>query len=418
MGFICIIGIFSFGSWCWSQEKVIKIGAHLPLSGGTAPTGALNKEGIDLAVEIINNKYPELTLPLAQTEGLPRLGGAKIKIVYADDHGDPNVAMAEVERLIQEEKVVAIIGGWESSCIKTGSMVAEKFRTPYVSGAGRLVDLTRRGLRYYFRLLAHSGKVTKAYFDFLGDMEKKLGKRYPNVAIAYENTEYGAVFNEQYEKEAKERGYKSVASVPFYKAATSLASEVQKIKAANPDVFFQIGYDPDAILFTKSMRTVDFTPTVWFGMAGYTSPNYIPSVGNDGKGVLISGWFHPRFKKPVTMKVGEFYAKRSGKEMSIPVALNFMTPIVIAEAINRAGSTDKEAIRDALEKTKLTEDQSIMPGPGIWFSPVQTPPEHSHDNMGAAMLVIQINNKKYEVVWPEQYKTTDLIWPHPKWSEK
>jgi len=414
----CFLGGFGLGTFCWAQEKVIKIGVHVPLSGGTAPTGALNKEGMDLAVDIINNKYPDLTLPLAPTEGLPRLGGAKIKLIYADDRGDPNVAMSEVERLIQEEKVVAIVGGWESSCIKTGSLVSEKFKTPHISGAGSSVDLTTRGLKYYFRLIAHSGKVAKAYFDFLGDMERKLGKKYNNVAIAYENTEYGSVCNEQLEKEVKERGYKLVASVPFYKAATSVTSEVQKIKAAKPDVFFQIGYDPDAILFTKEMRTANFTPTVWFGMAGYTSPKYIPSVGNDGNAVLISGWFHSRFKKPVTLKVGELYKSRYGREMSIPVALNFMSPIVAAEAINRAGSTDKEAIRDALEKTKLTEEQNIMPGPGIWFTPVQPPPTHSHDNVGATMLIIQIIDKKYEVVWLEKYKTAELIWPHPKWSEK
>ena len=101
---ICAIGIFSFGTVSYAQEKVIKVGGELPLSGPTAPTGALNKEGMDLAVDIINNKYPGLTLPFAETEGIPNLGGAKLEIVYADDRGDPNVALAEVERLIQQER--------------------------------------------------------------------------------------------------------------------------------------------------------------------------------------------------------------------------------------------------------------------------------------------------------------------------
>jgi len=414
---ICVMGAVSFGWASLAQGKVIRVGGELPLSGPTAPTGALNKQGMDLAVDIINNKYPGLTLPFAETEGIPNLGGAKLEIVYADDRGDPNVALAEVERLIQGEKVVAILGGWQSSCIKTGSMVAEKLKTPYISGAGSSVDLTRRGLRYYFRLLAHSGKVATAYFDSLGDMEKKLGKKYKRIAIAYENTEYGSVCNEQLEREVKERGYKLAASIPFPSTAASVNAEVQKIKAARPDVFFQIGYDPDAILFTKTMKTFNFSPTVWYGMAGYTSPKYIPSVGKDGNGILISGWFHPQFKKPVTQKVGKIYKERYGKEMTIPVALNFMTPFVIADAINRAGSTDKEAIVDALEKTKFMEEQYIMPG-GIWFSPVQPPPKHSHDNVGAQMLILQIIDQKVEVVWQEKYKTADIIWPHPKWSEK
>jgi branched-chain amino acid transport system substrate-binding protein len=415
---ICVLGILSIGTLGWAETGVIRIGAHLPLSGPTAPTGALNKQGSDLAIDIINNKYTGLTLPLAGTEGIPNLDGAKIEVIYADDRGDPNVALAEVERLIQQEKVVAILGGWQSSCIKTGSMVAERLKTPYISGAGSSVDLTKRGLKYYFRLIAHSGKVAKAYFDCLQDMEKRLGKKYETVAVAYENTEYGSVCNEQIEEQAGNRGYKIVASIPFDSTATSVKLEVQKIKAAKPDAFFQIGYDPDAILFTKTMKTFKYTPPVWFGMAGYTSPKYIPSVGTDGNGILISGWFHPGYSKPVTQEVGKIYKERYGQAMTIPPALTFMPPFVIADAINRAGSTDKDAIRDAMEKTKFGPEQNMMPGPGIWFTPVQAPPKHSHDNEGATMLVLQIIDKKYEVVWPFDGKTAEIVWPHPKWNEK
>ncbi len=413
-----LLSTFGLSSMCLAQEKVIKIGAHLPLSGPTAPTGALNKQGIDLAVDIINNKYPGLGLPFAETEGIPNLGGAKIEVVYADDRGDPNVALAEVERLIQEEHVVAVLGGWQSSCIKTGSMVAERLKTPYISGAGSAVDLTQREFKYYFRVIAHSGKVAKAYFDCLQDMEEKTGKKYKKIAVAYENTEYGSICNQQIEQEAKARGYDIVASVPFDSAAASVKLEVQRIKAADPDVFFQIGYDPDAILFTKTMKTFDYTPPVWFGMAGYTSPKYIPSVGKDGNGVLVSGWFHPGYSKQVTQKVAELYKARDDQTMTAPVALMFMPPFIVADAINRAASTDKDAVRDAMEKTKFSPEQSIMPGPGIWFSPVQAPPRHSHDNEGATMLVLQIIDQKDEVVWPFDGKTADIVWPHPKWSDK
>lgn len=415
---ISFIFVVTTSSLCLAQAKIIKIGAHLPLSGPTAPTGALNKKGYDLAVEIINNIYSDLTLPLAKTEGIPNLDGAKIEIVYADDRGDPNVALAEVERLIQAEKVVAILGGWQSSCIKTGSMVAERLKTPYISGAGSSVDLTKRGMKYYFRLIAHSGKVAKAYFDCLQDMENKLGKKYRTIAVAFENTEYGAVCDEQIVEQAKERGYKIVARMPFDSAATGLKLEAQKIKSAKPDVFFQIGYDPDAILFTKTMKTINYTPPVWFGMAGYTSPKYIPAVGKDGNGVLISGWFHPSYSKTITQAVGRVFEKKYGQTMTIPAALTFMAPFVIADGINKAGSIEKTDIKNAMEATKFSSEESIMPGPGIWFTPVQEPPKHSHDNVGATMLVLQIINQKYEVVWPFDGKTAQIVWPHPKWNQK
>lgn len=415
---VCLWATIAGGSKCFAEQKVIKIGAHLPLSGPTAFTGALNKQGIDLAVDIINHKYPGLTLPLAATAGIPSLGGAKIEVIYADDKGDPNVALAQVERLIQEEHVVAILGGWQSSCIKTGSMVAERLKTPYVSGAGSSVDLTQRGFKYFFRICAHSGKVAKAYFDCLRDMQKKMGTHYKTVAVAYESSEYGSVCNEQIKREVKARGLKLVADIPFDSRAASVNIEVARIKAANPDIFLQIGYAPDAILFTKTMKTINYSPPVWFGMAGYLSNKYISSVGKAAAdGVLISGWFSPDFHKPVTEAVAKIFKAHYGQQMTAASAMLFMGPIVLADAINRAGSTNKDAIMKALEKTKLNEQQSIMPGGGVWFSPVQPPPKHSHDNLGAGMLILQIIDGKQQVVWPFQWKTAEAIWPHPAWNK-
>ena len=106
-----------FSSSIQAQQKVIKIGAVYPLTGNIASTGLDNRRGVDLAVDIINGKY-SLDLPLSLEEGLPNLGGAKIQIVYADTKGDPKNGMSEAERLITQEKVVAMIGAYQSSVTK------------------------------------------------------------------------------------------------------------------------------------------------------------------------------------------------------------------------------------------------------------------------------------------------------------
>ena len=104
----------------YAQPKVIKIGAIYPLTGNLATTGLDCKRGVEMAVEIINGKY-DLSLPLAKTEGLPNLGGAKIEIIFADSKGDPKNGMAEAERLVTQEKVVAVIGAYQSAVTKTAS---------------------------------------------------------------------------------------------------------------------------------------------------------------------------------------------------------------------------------------------------------------------------------------------------------
>ncbi|HEX7522954.1 MAG TPA: ABC transporter substrate-binding protein, partial [Candidatus Deferrimicrobium sp.] len=102
-----------------AADKEIRIGAAYPLSGNIAATGLDCLHGAELAVDIINGKYPDLNLPLAKSEGLPNLGGAKLKLIVADTKGEPRNGQAEAERLVTQEKVVAMIGAYQSSVTKT-----------------------------------------------------------------------------------------------------------------------------------------------------------------------------------------------------------------------------------------------------------------------------------------------------------
>ncbi|MGZ3580135.1 MAG: ABC transporter substrate-binding protein, partial [Syntrophales bacterium] len=148
---ICLSFLMVFvlsGSLFAQQSKVIKIGAVYPLTGNIASTGLDCKRGAELAVDIINSKY-NLNLPLAKVEGLPNLGGAKIELVFADTKGEPKNGMSETERLISQEKVVAIIGAYQSSVTKTASQATERLKVPYVCSDSSSPTLTERGLQYF-----------------------------------------------------------------------------------------------------------------------------------------------------------------------------------------------------------------------------------------------------------------------------
>ena len=97
-----------------AQQRTIKIGALYPLTGNLASTGLDCKRGVEMAVDIINGKY-DLDVPLAKTEGLPNLGGAKIEVVWADTKGEPKNGQAEAERLVTQDKVVGAIGAYQSA---------------------------------------------------------------------------------------------------------------------------------------------------------------------------------------------------------------------------------------------------------------------------------------------------------------
>ena len=188
-----------------AQQKVIKIGALYPLTGNLASTGMDCKRGVDLAVEIINGKY-DLNLPFAKEEGIPNLGGAKIEVIYADTKGDPRNGLAEAERLITQEKVVALIGAYQSAVTKTGSQAAERLKTPFVCSDSSSPTLTQSGFKYFFRVSPHDGTMARNQFEFLKDLETQKGKKVKTVALIYENTEFGANVAKMQKQYAQEFG--------------------------------------------------------------------------------------------------------------------------------------------------------------------------------------------------------------------
>jgi branched-chain amino acid transport system substrate-binding protein len=393
------------------NPQVIKIGAVYPLSGNIASTGLDNKTGVDLAVEIINGKY-DLDLPLARSMGLPNLGGTKIQIVYADTKGDPRNGMSETERLITSEHVVAMIGAYQSAVTKTASQETERMKIPFVCSDASSPTLTERGFKYFYRVSPHDDIMAKDPFLFLKDLEKKTGQKIQTVALLSENSEFGSQAGKAYKKYAEEMGYKVVAEITYPNNATDVSSEVSKLIVAKPDVLLHASYITDAILFTKTFKEKGFQPKGIITMAGYIEPAYLPAVKADGNYIFIRSTFATDLakSKPLVAKVNELYKKKYGHDMSENAARSFMAPFVLADAINRAKSTNPEAILKALNETNIPGNQLIYPWQGIKFDP------KTHQNIYARGTLVQVLNQNYTTVWPFEYASKPFVWPFPEWK--
>ncbi|MDD5168192.1 MAG: ABC transporter substrate-binding protein [Syntrophales bacterium] len=403
--------VVGFSTGVQAQQKVIKIGAVYPLTGNIASTGLDNRRGVDLAVEIINGKYI-LDLPLAKEEGLPNLGGAKIQIVYADTKGDPKNGMAEAERLITQEKVVAMIGAYQSSVTKTASQATERLKVPYVCSDSSSPTLTERGYKYFFRVSPHDAIFSRDQFNFLKDLEKKKKIKIKTVALLYENTEFGSNVGKAAKKYAQEFGYKVVADVSYPANATDVTSEVGTLVKSKPDVLMHASYITDAILFTKAFKEMGFAPQGILTMAGYIEPGYLPAVKADGNFIIVRSTFALDLgkKKPLVTKVNQLFKKKYGIDMSENAARSFMAPFVLAEAINRAKSTNSESIVQALLATNIPGKQVIYPWKGIKFDP------KSHQNIYAQGTLVQIINQEYITIWPFASAAKEVVWPFPAWK--
>jgi branched-chain amino acid transport system substrate-binding protein len=395
-----------------AADKVIRIGALYPLTGNIASTGLDCRRGAELAVDIINGKY-DLDLPLARGEGLPNLGGAKIELVFADTKGEPKNGLAEVERLVTQEKVVAIIGAYQSSVTKTASQATERLGIPYVCSDSSSPTLTERGFKYFFRASPHDGLFAKDQLQFLRDLVAK-GHKIHTIAALYENTEFGANVGKEILKHAGEYGFKVVADISYAANATDVTSEVGRLIRANPDVLMHASYITDAILFTKTFKEMGFRPQGITTFAGYIEPAYLPAVKSDANDIVVRSTFALDLakKKPIIGKVNELFKKKYGTDMSENAARSFTAPFVLADAINRAGTTDPEPLVKAIAETHFGPEQIIYPWEGLKFDP------QTHQNIYARGILVQIQNGEYVTVWPFESAAKEVIWPMRPWGKK
>lgn len=397
-----------------AADKTVRIGAIYPLTGPAASTGAELKDAITMAAEIVNGKY-DLDLPLARTEGLTNLGGAKIEVVFGDHQGKPDVGQAEAERMITGEKVAALIGAYYSSVTTTASIAAERNKIPFLNPESTDPKLTERGFKWFFRTTPFDDPFAENFFQFLDDLKRKKNAKIGSVAILYENTNFGTGVAEVEVKHAARYGYTVAATVAYAEKGTSAVSEVQKLKASGADVVMPASYTSDAILYVKTFKDLNYAPQGILAMdAGYISDEFKKTLGKDGNFILSREvWaLDLAKKKPMIAKVNEIYKKRFGRDMNGNSARSFTGFLVLADAINRAKSSDPEKIREALENYTVSGDNMIMPWEGVSFDP------KTHQNTKGRGIIVQLVDGEWHTVWPFDLASRDIVWPFPAWDKR
>lgn len=408
---LCVLCFFAAPAF--AQEE-IRIGAIYPLTGAAGSTGLELKQAAELAADIINTAHPELALPLAATAGLPNLKGAKIKLIFADHQGNPQLGASEAERLITQEKVVALIGCYFSNVTQTASQVAERYGVPFLNPESSSATLTQRGFKWFFRTTPHDDLFIHNFYEFLKDLEAKKGIKIGKLAVLNENTLWGSESLKLEEKLAKDMNYAVAEKILYPAKSTQLTSEVQRLKAANPQVLMQSSYLGDAILSVKTYKELGFSPdAILANDAGFNDSEFLKTIGKDGDFILSREvWaLDLTARNPLVKQVNDLYQQRYKVNFNGNSARTFTGVFVIADAINRAASTKPEAIQKALKETNIPAAQIIMPWKGIKFD------ETGQNPLGAG-IIVQIQDGKYHTVWPFDLASKPVVWPMPKWNQR
>jgi branched-chain amino acid transport system substrate-binding protein len=422
---LSILSILMVCSPLWAAEKEIKIGVLYPLSGALATIGRDLQRAAEFTAEtLVNNKNPNVDIDMAKWGGIPKLGGAKIKLIFADHRGEPDRGGDLAKRLILDEKVVGLMGAYNSSVTKTVSAVAERYGIPMINDSSTSPDLTRRGLKWFWRCTPHDEYFNKDLFELLkGLIEGKVKgvkavskDKLKNLTYACENTEWGSGVAKNLEAFAKEYGFNFVKGILYDSKAPDLTSEAQAIVAAKPDGMLFASYLADSILMIRTLKGMKASPHLFWGQdAGFEMADFPKTLGADTNGILTRTVFIAKIAKvkKVAGQINELYRKKFGDDLTGATGRSVVGVQTWAHVLNRAGSTNPKAIQKACNEINIPGYELVMPWDGIKF-------DSTGQNILGKGLIGQYQWKEgkvdLEIIYPFNLATANMIYPFPGWK--
>lgn len=384
----------------------VVIGAIYPLTGNAAQIGADARNAIETTLDVINGTHDPLPMLMGRGGGLDRMGGAKIRVIFADHQNDPQKARAEAERLITQDKVVAIIGSYTSATAVTISQVAERYEVPYLSMDNSSPSLNKRGLKWFFRTTPHDEMFTQAMFDFFEEVGKKTGHAPKSVALFYEDSIFGSDSSNVQRKLAADAKLNVVADIKYRANSPSLSAEAQRLRAADPDVLLPSGYTSDAISIMRAFAELGYKPRVIMAQAaGYQEQSFLTAVGPLAEGLFSRSSFARDATKsrPAIEPINAAFRARAGKDLNDNTSRQVVGLQVMADAINRAASAKPDDIRRALISTEIPGNQTIMPWAGVRF-------DSTGQNVLATPVIQQVKDGVFHTVYPADVAVQEPVW--------
>jgi branched-chain amino acid transport system substrate-binding protein len=387
----------------------VKIGVMFPLTGNSAASGGEGKAAVEVAAEIINTGHPELKgLTVGTTPGLAGLGGARIEPVFVDHRGDPSMAQSLALKLITGDKVSALFGAYQSSAAMTGTAVAERYGVPFVVADSVAANITARGFKYTFRVTPIATNFADSYMQFLLD-QKKAGRRVEDLAIVNENTDYGTSVGDAIAAEANKVGLPVSIRVPYSANGADVSAQVLQLKQANPSVALFVSYASDAILFMRTMKTLDYLPPMIIGdSAGFSDPAFLPAVGGIAKGLVNRSVWSKGPEGSLSAAVNAIYQAKTGNEIGDVSGRCLQAFFVLADALNRAGSADPAKLQAALKATAMPHSAMIIGYRGVRF-------DDTGQNIESATYLTQLQGNRYVTIWPDDAAVAKVGWPMTGW---
>ncbi|HET9837297.1 MAG TPA: ABC transporter substrate-binding protein [Candidatus Angelobacter sp.] len=384
--FIALV-IACLSTLTWGQNT--KIGVITSLTGSQAAFGEAHKNGYAIALDEINAKGGVL--------------GKKLELDFYDDQSKPDQAVQGVSKLVDQDNVPMVLGSYSSESTKAIIGAVTQRETPLIIPTATADNVMDSKSPWVFRICAGANDYARATIAFL-----KANGAPKSIAIVYENTNFGQSNMKAMSAAAKEAGMNVVAAESYEAKSPDYKAVLQRVKQANPDVIYFCSYLLDATTLMRQSREVDLNPKFYTSAGTGFAAAEFPTEKGAGKNAdytfSVSQWL-PTAKWPGGKEFDEEYFKRYKSHPQYHAMQAYAALKTAAQAINNAKSLDPAKIRDAIKNLNL----SMTPFGPIKFDNGQN--QHP-------VLITQIQQGQYKVVFPASAAEAKPVIPAPAWSKR
>ena len=391
-----------------AQAPTLKVGAVHPITGPLAEPGQACRLGAQMAADAIN-----------AAGGIKSLNGMKLELLLGDTQTKPDIGRTEAERVINQGAQV-LMGSFDSGSTASMVPVVQQRRIPFLvdiaaadpitANVAKAVKDGQQKTQYVYRNFptgSSFGRKAVQYFNEIFQEAKVSPKR---VVLMYCNDLFGQNNAKGFQAAhaATKPSWEIVDVIPWPEPPQDLSTEVSRAKAAKPDIIAPITRPASAQLLLPEIRKqrLDILGIVGPGSPGLYEAGQLAVLKEDLDYVMSSlPWAN--FKNPRTQAVAADYLKRSnGKTFDTNSGYSYDGMMLIADVLERAKSTDPDAIVEALRKSNWSGGLMQYAGPVVF--------NEIGDNPNAVTTMIQILGGKPVAVWPKEAAVQKFVFPRPK----
>ncbi len=379
-----------------AARPTILIGAAVSLTGALSNEGRLTKEGYDFWMRYVN------------AHGGLHVGSRRydVEIRYVDDESNPETTGRLLDTMLADPRVDLLLGPYGSAATFSAATIAERHRVPMVDSGGAAERTFNQGYRYTFAVLSPAHKYLVGIIEFA----VRRNPRPYSVAISAASDAFSLEVQQGAVQSANDHGIRVVYNDHYGEDPASITSAAAAIKAANADIVLNAGHLQDALALHRALKAQRVNAKIYGYSVGPDTPDFRDTLGGDAEGVLGSAQWSPAVSYAGASgfyETAHAYALAFTKEIGhVPDYHNAEASaagLALQYALQRAGSTDREAVRDALANLDVVTFFGLLKF------------DKRGVNVFKPMVVNQIQQARLVTIYPYRLADGQPIYPSPGW---